>query len=322
MDTLAEEPEFLAATVTQTERVAQNPHRATRLSPEVEIRYVVITPVRNEAAHLEENIASVVRQTVRPAEWVLVDDGSADATGTIVDLWASRHAWITALHRHDRGFRQAGTGVIEAFYDGYRALRTHNWEYLVKLDADLTLDPDYFQRCFVEFGKDTRLGIGGGTVYHIEDGQLKIDKNPYYHVRGATKIYSRPCWDALGGLVTSPGWDSLDEFKAQFLGWKTRSFPNVRVLHRRPTGAADGTWRNAVKDGLADYVSAYHPLFMLLKCLRRAPRKPYVVESLGLFYGFASGYARRVPRVEDPALIQYIRKQQLRRLLRLDRMWE
>src|SRR2546425_1050637 len=227
MDTLAEEPEFLAATVTQTERVAQNPHRATRLSPEVEIRYVVITPVRNEAAHLEENIASVVRQTVRPAEWVLV-----------------------------------------------------------------------------------------------EDGQLKIDKNPYYHVRGATKIYSRPCWDALGGLVTSPGWDSLDEFKAQFLGWKTRSFPNVRVLHRRPTGAADGTWRNAVKDGLADYVSAYHPLFMLLKCLRRAPRKPYLVESLGLFYGFASGYARRVPRVEDPALIQYIRKQQLRRLLRLDRMWE
>jgi glycosyltransferase involved in cell wall biosynthesis len=286
------------------------------------IRYVVITPVRNEAAHLEENIASVMRQTVRPAEWVLVDDGSTDATGTIVDLRAARHAWITALHRRDRGFRQAGTGVIEAFYDGYRALRTHDWEYLVKLDGDLTLGPDYFERCFEEFGIDPQLGIGGGIVYHIEDDKLKIEKNPCFHVRGATKIYRRACWDALGGLITSPGWDTLDEVKANFLGWKTRSFPELRVLHRRPTGAADGTWRNAVKNGLANYVSAYHPLFMLLKCLKRAVKKPYVVESLGLCYGFVSGYIRRAPRVADPALIQYIRKQQLRRLLLLESIWK
>jgi glycosyltransferase involved in cell wall biosynthesis len=300
----------------------KNAARAWDQSPEREIRYVVITPVRNEAAHLEENIASVVRQTVRPAEWVLVDDGSTDATGTIVDLWAARHSWIKALHRRDRGFRQAGTGVIEAFYDGYRALRTHDWEYLVKLDGDLTLGPDYFQRCFDEFGKDPQLGIGGGIVYHIEDDKLKIEKNPRFHVRGATKIYRRACWDALGGLVPSPGWDTVDELKAHFLGWKTRGFPELRVLHRRPTGAADGTWRNAVKNGLANYVAAYHPLFMLLKCLKRAVKKPYVVESLGLLYGFVSGYIRRAPRVADPALIQYIRKQQLRRLLLLESMWE
>ena len=293
----------------------------TRPSTDSEVRFVVITPVRTEAAHLEENIGSVVRQTVRPTEWVLIDDGSTDATGKIVDLCAARHSWIKALHRRDRGFRQAGTGVIEAFYDGYRALRTHDWEYLVKLDGDLTLGPDYFQRCFEEFGKDPRLGIGGGLVYHIEDDQVKIENNPRFHVRGATKIYSRACWDALGGLVTSPGWDTLDELKAHFQGWKTRSFPQLKVLHHRPTGAAEGQWRNAVKNGLANYVSAYHPLFMLLKCLRRALRKPYV-ESPGLFYGFVSGYIRRVPRVEDPALIRYIRKQQLRRLLLLESMWE
>jgi poly-beta-1,6-N-acetyl-D-glucosamine synthase len=296
--------------------------RRTRKPLETEVRYVIVTPVRNEAAHLEANIASVVSQTVRPAEWILVDDGSTDATGVIIDKWASQHAWIKALHRHDRGFRYQGTGVIQAFYDGYQALTMSDWEYVVKLDGDLIFGPDYFEKCFEEFGKDPLLGIGGGILYQVEEGQMKMEVHQSFHVRGATKIYRRACWDALGGLMKSPGWDTVDELKAHFLGWKTRTFPDIRVQHRRPTGAVDGAWRNAVKHGVGNYVAAYHPLFIVFKCLKRVVDKPYGVDSLGIFYGFLSGYAKQVPRIEDPAFIHYIRRQQLRRLFLLKSIWQ
>lgn len=235
-----------------------------------ETRYVIVTPVRNEDAYLEEHLASVGRQTIRPTEWVIVDDGSTDATGAIVDRWASQHARIKSLHRGDRGFRYAGTGVIEAFYDGYHALSTHDWKYLVKLDGDLILSPDYFERCLEEFAKDAQLGIGGGIVCDREAAPLKFGQGPSFHVRGAVKMYRRACWDAIDGLITSPGWDTVDELKSNYLGLNTRIFTELRVLHCRTTGAVDGTWKNAVKNGHANYGTGYHPVFMFLKCLRRA----------------------------------------------------
>ena len=292
------------------------------LSSVDQIRFVIITPVRNEAAYLEETISSVLSQSVRPAEWVLVNDGSTDGTGAIIDRWGGQHALIRPLHRRDRGFRQQGTGVMEAFYDGYQALSTYDWEYVVKLDGDLILAPDYFEKCFEEFVKDPQLGIGGGMLYQVEEDQVKPEVHQIFHVRGATKIYRRACWEALGGLMKSPGWDTVDELKAHFLGWKTRTFPDVRVQHRRPTGAIDGAWRNAVKHGVGNYVAAYHPLFVIFKCLKRVPNKPYGIDSLGICYGFFSSYAKQLPRIQDPACIRYIRRQQLRRLLFLKSIWK
>lgn len=286
------------------------------------IRYVIITPARNEAENLQNNIASVTSQTIRPAEWILVDDGSTDATKAIADRCASGHTWVRVVQRRDRGFRHAGTGVIEAFYDGYRELKTQDWEYLVKLDADLVFSDDYFEKCFEQFKSDPQLGIGGGTLYHVINDHIVMENHQSFHVRGATKIYRRACWEALGGLLTSPGWDTVDELKAHFLGWQTRSFPDTKVRHQRPTGAVDGTWRNAVKHGLANYVAGYHPLFVLVKCLKRALHQPYLVESAGILFGFLGGYARRFPRPDDPAFMRYVRAQQLRRLIFLDSIWK
>ncbi len=285
-------------------------------------RYVIISPVRNEGPEMEETILSVVRQTVRSAEWVLVDDGSTDETAAIIDRYASTFPWISALHRPNPGHREPGTGVMEAFHQGYESLKSSDWEFVVKLDGDLTLEPEYFEKCFEEFRKDAKLGIGGGVICHREGGVINVERNPLFHVRGATKIYRRACWEGLGGLLKAPGWDTIDEVKANMMGWQTRSFPHLKVLHRRPTGAADGAWRNWVKNGRANYVSGYHPLFMLVKCLKRTVQKPYLVGAAGLFYGYVSGYLGGIPQVKDPALIGYIRRQQIRRLLLLESIWK
>jgi biofilm PGA synthesis N-glycosyltransferase PgaC len=185
-------------------------------------RYVVITPVRDEEEHLQSTIESMIRQTVLPAEWVIVDDGSKDGTGKIIDEYASRYSWIKAVHRTDRGFRKAGGGVVDAFNDGYRALASSDWDFMTKFDGDLTFEPDYFAKCFDEFHRDEKLGVGGGVICYVDGGKKRFEEAPAFHVRGATKIYRKACWEGIGGFLPAPGWDTMDEVKANSLGWKTR----------------------------------------------------------------------------------------------------
>jgi glycosyltransferase involved in cell wall biosynthesis len=263
----------------------------------------------------------VVAQTICPSRWVIVDDGSTDGTAALLDRYAAQCPWISVLHAPDRGARLNAWGVMEAFHFGLNSIKQLDFDFLVKLDGDVGLEPDYFERCFAEFQRDPQLGIGGGLIWNAFAGDIKSDPCPLNHVRGATKIYRRACWNALGGLERTPGWDTVDEVKAQMVGWKVRTFRHLKVLHYRPTGRAEGGWRNAVKDGHADYFTGYHPLFMLLKCIKRLFQKPCLVGSCGLLYGFVGAYVRRHPQVSDRALIRYVRAQQMRRLLFRESIW-
>jgi biofilm PGA synthesis N-glycosyltransferase PgaC len=285
-------------------------------------KYVVITPVRDEEKFVETTIRSVASQTIRPREWIIVNDGSSDRTGEIVDQCAAQFPWIHVIHRQNRGFRKSGGGVIEAFYDGYNSLRHDDWDFVVKLDGDLTLAPDYFEKCFEHFSAQPKLGIGGGAICHEVNGELKVEANPKFHVRGATKIYRRACWEAIGGLWSAPGWDTIDEAKANMLGWKSDTFGELHLCHHRLTGSADGLVRDRIKHGLACYVSGYHPLFVAASCIYRIVHKPYLIGSFAMGYGFVKGYVKHVPRVDDTRLINYMRSQQLRRLCGLETIWK
>jgi len=295
----------------------------TSAHPGQPTRYVIITPVRDEARHIGSTAKSVAQQTILPFQWVIVDDGSTDGTAEIVEQHSKQWSWITLLRRDNRGYRDADIGAIGAFLAGYQSLKSTDWEFLINLDGDLTLEPDYFEKCFEEFNEDPGLGIGGGSLYHLNgSGAMEIELCPRFHVRGATKIYRRACWEAIGGLAPVPGWDTIDEVKAHMAGWYVRSFPHVRALHQRPTGASSNAWRDSVKNGRCDYFLGYHPVFMLLKCLRRIFHKPFLVGGAGHLYGFIKGYIDRRPQVDDAALIRYVRSQQMRRLLLRDSTWK
>jgi glycosyltransferase involved in cell wall biosynthesis len=285
------------------------------------IKYVIITPARDEEKHIEETIRSVTSQTILPTEWIIVDDGSSDKTAEIAKRYSLRFPWIHVVCRPNRGTRKSGGGVVEAFYEGYKAVQQNDWEFIVKLDADLTFSPDYFQKCFDNFEYEPRLGVGGGDIYHEIGEASTLEVNPKFHVRGATKIYRRACWEAIGGLLQAPGWDTIDEVKANMLGWKSHSFGELHVIHHRPTGTADGVLRDRIKHGVACYISGYHPLFLAASCVSRLVQRPYVAGSAAICYGFIKGYWTRIPRVNDTRLIKYLRAQQLRRLCGLDTIW-
>lgn len=286
-------------------------------------RYIVISPVRNEAEHLRRTIDSVTRQTHLPSRWIIVDDGSSDKTRHIAEEASRNYSWIAVVSRADRGARKSGVGVMEAFWDGFRLIENEPWDYLAKLDGDLEFEPSFFEIIFHAFEADPKLGISGGDIYDLDKGQKVIEEpsEPAFHVRGATKVYRRACWDAIGGLVCATGWDTLDEVKANMLGWHTARVAEAPALHLRPTGGADGGWRNGFKNGRGSYISGYHPLYMLAKCFRRSLAPPILVQAAGLFVGFFSGYFTGVQQIKDGALIRYLRAQQIRRLLGRTTIW-
>ncbi|MEQ1637915.1 MAG: glycosyltransferase family A protein [Methylococcales bacterium] len=282
------------------------------------MKYIIITPVRDEAPYIEKTLESVFSQTILPFKWLIVDDGSSDGTGEILDIRTAQFNWIEVIHRGNRGFRAAGGGVMEAFYAGYNVLNDEDWDFIVKLDGDLSFPPDYFEQCFKIFDTEADLGIGGGTICRLDDGQLMVDSagDPPFHVRGATKIYRRDCWEKISPLLKAPGWDTIDEVKANLHGWNTRTFADLNLIQYKPTGGADGFWRDRFKSGLANYITGYHPVFMLAKCVKRAIRKPFFYESLALMAGFCWGYLKGIPQVGDAEAISYLRQQQIRCLLR------
>lgn len=285
-------------------------------------KYIVITPVRDEDEHLISTIESMLAQTIRPVEWVIVNDGSVDGTAAIIDDYADRFSWIHAVHRGNRGFRKSGGGVVEAFNDGLGAITASDWDFIVKLDGDLAFEAGYFESCFEMFQRDPRLGVGGGVICYLEeDGSKRFEECPEFHVRGATKIYRRACWEAIGGFWPAPGWDTIDEVKANMRGWSTRSFGDLHLVHHRLTGSADGPWGGLIKNGRANYISGYHPLFMIAKCGSRLLRGQFR-SPLALFYGFLTGYLKRIPRVKDPEMIRYLRGQQLKRLIGAETIWK
>jgi len=128
--------------------------------------------------------------------------------------------------------------------------------------------------------------------------------------------------ELIGGFWPAPGWDTMDEVKANSLGWTTRSFGDLHLVHHRHTGEADGLWHGLVKYGRANYICGYHPLFMLGKCVRRLAMKPPLLGSFALMYGFVTGYLKRIPQVDDPDAIAYLRRQQLNRLMGRNSIWD
>jgi poly-beta-1,6-N-acetyl-D-glucosamine synthase len=198
-----------------------------------------------------------------------------------------------------------------------------DWDFLAKFDGDLAFAPNYFEKCFRKFEQNPKLGIGGGLVCKDVNGDLvaEVKHDPAFHVRGATKTYRRKCWEEIGGLMTAPGWDTIDELKANMIGWETGTFQDLKVHQLKQTGSADGSSTNWVKNGLANYITGYSPVFMAFKCAGRLNKRPYLLQAAWLWWGFVSGYLKGVQQVADRELIRYVRRQQWRKLTRRSNIW-
>jgi len=277
--------------------------------------YVIISPARDEEDCIERTIKCVIGQTIQPLEWIIVDDGSLDRTADIAQSYTGQHPWIRLVCLPDLGKRQRGAGVVSAFYEGYERLEHQDYDFIVKLDVDLSFDAVYFEELFRRFAGSPSLGIAGGALYIFRNGRWLLDKAPLDNVLGPTKVYRRECFEQIGGLVRSLGWDAIDDLQAQLLGWQTRTFGHLVVLHHRPIGKRSGAINAGLEHGKGAYFMGSHPLFVLARGVYRMGRdRPLIIAGLGILLGYFGSWIRKEPRIDNSELIAFLRRKQLRRL--------
>jgi glycosyltransferase involved in cell wall biosynthesis len=265
-------------------------------------RYVIVSPVKDEEKYIELTLQSVMAQTVMPLMWVIVDDGSTDGTVPILERYARQHAFIRVINARAAGARQLGSAEAKAFGIGYASLEGIDYDFIVKLDGDLSFGPDYFEKLLARFDDDRRLGIASGVYLEMDaGGQWMPVSMPAYHAFGACKTVRRECFEQIGGFLTSPGWDTVDEIRAVTCGWTTKHFADLETKHHKREGSAMGAVPTSVFHGHIFYVTGGDPLFLLLKVLNRVSTRPYGVCALALAFGYLRSLVTRRQRLVDAA---------------------
>jgi biofilm PGA synthesis N-glycosyltransferase PgaC len=280
--------------------------------------YLLISPCRDEAAHMRETLDSVVRQSLRPARWVIVDDGSTDETPRILAEYARRHDWIEIVTLGDRGRRSVGPGVIEAFYAGYRTIDPDDYQYLCKLDLDLRLPPRYFEILAARMAANPRIATCSGKAYVEERGRLVSERHGDDTSLGMTKFYRVPCFKAIGGFERAVMWDGIDCHRCRMKGWIACSWdePGLRFVHLRPMGSSQSSiYAGRMRHGFGQYFMGTGLAYMTASAIRRLGEKPYVVGALAMLWGWIRSALAQAPRYEDAEFRRFLRRYQRRALL-------
>ncbi|MEM9373613.1 MAG: glycosyltransferase family A protein [Planctomycetota bacterium] len=283
-------------------------------------RYLVVTPCRDEGEFIASAIESLAAQTVRPATWVIVDDGSTDNTPDVLAEYAAKHDFIRIVRREDRGERKVGPGVIEAFYAGYESIDPGEYEFVCKMDADLELPARYFERLIEEMDREPCLGAVSGKMYlRDEHGRLHHERRGDDHAAGPTKFYRLACFEDIGGFVRMVGWDGIDGHVCRMKGWIARSIVDaeLKVVHLRQMGSShNGVLHGRVRGGQGKWRIGSSPWYLLATALYRMRDKPYVIGAIAMTYGYFRAMLTGVERMDEPAYLRHLRRYEWRTLLR------
>ncbi len=268
------------------------------MTPRYRSRYILISAVKDEEKYVEATLRSVAAQTLLPWRWIVLDDGSSDATPEILRRYAEKYAWIKVVRIERDASRLPGSAEIRAFARGYEMVTGEDFDFVVKLDGDLELPPNYFEFLCRKFHEDESLGLASGHYLENLNGRWTPIPMPEYHVAGASKMYRKKCYTDIGGLVFSRAWDTVDEIRALEMGWTARHFDELEFYHLKLEGSGVGQIRTNVMLGEVYYLTGGGIGFFLLKLLYRIQRsKPFLIGSLAILWGYLKCWKSGEPRV-------------------------
>jgi hypothetical protein len=264
---------------------------------------------------MRRTLDSVAAQSVPPALWVVVDDGSSDATPEILEEYAAKLPYLRVVQRKNRGARSVGPGVIEAFYAGLETVRLEDFDYVCKLDLDLELPPRYFETLMERMEAEERLGTTSGKPYfhHPRTGELVAEVCGDEMSVGMTKFYRITCFREIGGFVREVMWDGIDCHRCRQAGWIAESVdvPELRFLHLRPMGSSQqGIWTGRLRSGYGQYFMGTSPLYLVASAVFRIAQHPVLYGSVAMIWGYARSALRRLPRYGDAEFRSFLRRYQ------------
>jgi len=275
-------------------------------------RYLLVTPCRNEEDYLQITIDSIGAQTVLPACWVIVDDGSTDRTPEILKAASERFPFIKVIPREDRGKRAVGPGVIEAFNDGLRSINLDDYDYLCKLDADLGIPESYFENMMIRMEDDPLLGnISGKTYINVHGDKWVSERMGDENAIGPAKFYRRECFEEIGGFVPQVCWDGIDGHVCRMKGWKaiSQDVEAWRLQHYRPHGTSHiSVWEGRKRWGLGKFFMGSSLMYVLGVSVYRMAERPFVLGGVGIFVGYLNAWRGGMKRYGTPEYLKHLHR--------------
>jgi glycosyltransferase involved in cell wall biosynthesis len=280
--------------------------------------YVIISASRNEEAYVEGLIDCIAAQTIPPLRWVIVDDGSTDATYAKSLRRAAALDWLQVV-KMPGGRPRSFASQVYAAQHGAEVVRGLDFAFIGFLDADIRVQPDYYEQLLARFHADPKLGLAGGIVVDQYAGRVEdIRKGSEdFHVAGGVQFFRRECFERIGGYVAiqGGGQDTIADIMTLMHGWTLRAFPELPAVHLRPEGFdRDNAFQRGLKWGRKFYLIGYHPLYYFFQSVRRSFRRPFLISGLCQLWGYAVACARRERRPVSVEFVQFLRRLQLRRL--------
>lgn len=282
-------------------------------------QYVIVTPARNEESHIGLTIESMASQVRRPLKWVIVDDGSTDRTGQIVEEYAKKFDFIELVTA--RGSERPSFGSkVAAFRAGCERLDGLDYKYIGNIDGDVAFHPDYFSRLIEYMECDRALGVAGGLIMEKFGKTFRPQSISANSVAGAVQLFRRSCFEFIGGYrpIDIGGIDALAEIMARSHGWSARTFGDLPVYHYgRVTTGGRNIFASRFRKGIINYHLGYHPVFQLASGTFRMLHPPVIVGGIAMIAGYGWAAMKGLERKAPADVIEYLRHEQMERLRHL-----
>jgi poly-beta-1,6-N-acetyl-D-glucosamine synthase len=274
--------------------------------------YVLMTAANNEEAFIERAIQSVLAQTILPKRWVIVSDASTDRTDEIIEKYARQNQFIRFLKLSRPAGRSFGSKGM-ALEQGCKMFEGVTFNFVGNIDADIAVEPFFFEALMDHFERDPKLGLASGFIHEEQDGEFRNRaSNRVDSVMHAAQLVRRECYEQIGGYATFKygGEDWYAQQCAKMKGWRADAIPSLKVFHARHTGAADHLLRHRFRLGRLDYSFGSDPFFELVKCALRVSEKPWLAGAVVRFLGFAWSGLKREKRPVSREFVDFLRKEQ------------
>ena len=277
--------------------------------------YIIIMPAFNEEENIADTLNALIQQTLLPKRLIVVNDGSSDATPQIVETYRREYPWMELVNNNIKAAYAPGGKVVKAFYHGFNTIDVP-YDVVVKLDADLILPPHYFERVMDMFQNDDQLGIAGGINVVKRNGDWVYENfSDKDHVKGAYKAYRKSCFEAIGGLRPSLGWDTADELIAMYHGWKVKTDPSLTIKHVRARGTSSGFIKIMKKIGYSMYRLRYGLFITMISAMKAGlVNRPFIISGFTVLYGWFEALLRRDDFIVNKEEGKFIRQFRRRRM--------
>lgn len=270
------------------------------------MKFYIVIPAHNEADCIAKTLQSLVTQTHLPKQIVVVNDNSTDDTESIVQQFQKEYDFVSLVNSKSSNEHVPGSKVINAFYRGYKTL-DNNYDIICKFDADLIFPNNYLESIKTLFEKDEKIGIASGLAFVKRNNKWTYENiSNKNHVRGPLKAYRIECFNNIGGLKTSIGWDTVDILLAKYHNWKIATDEKLHVKHLKPTGKSYSKKAKYLQ-GEAMYKMRYGLIITLVSALKMAYNKKRLFVFKDYLIGFFQAKKKRLPFIVNESEGKFIR---------------